>query len=78
MPQLEYFLIAESISVDQSTNRVSLFNVLEEIQCAPLPAGTPAIPGRTGIPQLVAVSSWNLSPEDQGREFQVSLSGGLG
>ncbi len=30
MPKLEYFLICESVSVDQDTNRLSLFNVLED------------------------------------------------
>ena len=32
MPRLEYFIVCESISTDQETNRVSLFNVLEDLQ----------------------------------------------
>src|ERR1700728_3069654 len=74
MPQLEYFLVAESLSVDQSTNRVSLFNILEEVGIAsePPPSVLPGtIPG--GIPQLVAVSSWNLAPAEANREYRVSL-----
>lgn len=49
MTHLEYFLVAESVAVDQATNRISLFNVLEEIttskECAIVPA-------------LVIVSAW--------------------
>jgi hypothetical protein len=32
MAKLEYFLICESMSTDRETNRVSLFNVLEDLQ----------------------------------------------
>ena len=32
MPKLEYFLICESMSTDQETSRVSLFNVLDDLQ----------------------------------------------
>jgi len=63
MPRLEYFVVAESISVDQSTNRISVFNVLEE--------ATLTVPGT--IHNLVAVSGWNLSEEDGGKDFQAML-----
>jgi hypothetical protein len=72
MPNLEYFLVAESISVDRSTNRISLFNVLEEIPCVML---TPESASRLqpGILQLAVVSAWNMNPDDSGREFRVEL-----
>jgi len=38
MPQLEYFLVAESTSVDQHTNRVSIFNVAETANVENFPA----------------------------------------
>lgn len=31
MPKLEYLLVCESVSVDRETNRISLFNVIEDI-----------------------------------------------
>jgi hypothetical protein len=73
MPQLEYFLVAESISVDQSTNRVSLFNILEEVQITRIPAGTQIPPRLSGIPQVVAIGAWNIDPDEHGREYAVSL-----
>lgn len=63
MPTLEYFLVSESISVDQNTNNVSLFGVLEELS-GPLPFL---------VPKLVATSSWNMSEGEEDRDFQVTL-----
>ncbi len=65
MPRLEYFLLADSLSVDQDTNNVSIFHVLEEV--------TIPLPGH--IPRLVAISSWNIEPEERQRkdEFQATL-----
>lgn len=61
MPELEYFLVAESVSTDKETNRISVFNVLEEIP-------------RAGVlPQCVATSCWRIEPEDEGKDFQVTL-----
>ncbi len=64
MPNLEYFLVCESISTDQETNRVSLFNVLEDLQVL--------AQGHAGIllSQLIAVSCWNHEPDDEGKDFQ--------
>jgi hypothetical protein len=74
MPELEYFTIAQSVSIDQSTNRISLFHVLEDVGFSnELP---PSIePGMLprGIPQLVAVSSWKVSPQEFDKQFQVGL-----
>ena len=47
MAELEYFLVAESVSVDQLTNRISLFNVVEQVAASKFPVT---------IPQIVAVA----------------------
>lgn len=62
MPRLEYFLIAESVSVDQHTNRVSLFHVLDLVEL-------PSFPDI--VPQLVVVSVWD-TPHDE-RQSPVAL-----
>jgi hypothetical protein len=63
MPKLEYFLVSESLSVDQETNNVSVFSILEELS-GPLPLA---------IPRLVAISSWNIEPDERDRDYQVAL-----
>jgi hypothetical protein len=70
MPKLEYFLICESMSTDQETNRVSLFHVLEDLQVLP-PGTTPQ--QQLVVPQFVAVSCWNREPGDEDKEFQAIL-----
>ena len=42
MAKLEFFLVCESVSTDRETNRVSLFNVIEDIST--LPAGQIGFP----------------------------------
>lgn len=62
MPDLEYFVVAESVSIDRDTNRVSLFNVVEEIVASPVPF------------PVVAVSGWNLTAEEQrGADLQAGV-----
>lgn len=63
MAKLEYFLVAESVSVDQITNRVSIFNVIEEVRASKYPAHI----------SMVAVSLWNVPEDDAGRDFQTVL-----
>ncbi len=63
MPSLEYFIVSEGVSVDQNTNNVSVFAILEEI------SGSLPLRGS----RLVATSSWNMSPDEQDRDFQVAL-----
>ena len=70
MPTLEYFLICESISTDQETNRVSLFNVLEDLQV--LASESPPQP-QLPVSQFVAVSCWNREVGDEGQDFQAML-----
>lgn len=64
MPKLEYFVVAESVTVDQFTNRVSLFNVCDEVAVLKFPAS---------LGQLVAVCSWNAEEADIGKDFQVGV-----
>lgn len=65
MAKLELFLVAEGVSVDQTTNSVSAFNVLETL---PLKEGKPDV-----IPRCVAFSLWQMEPSDIGKDFQVML-----
>jgi hypothetical protein len=64
VPSIEYYLIAESISVDQTTNRLSVFNVLEDIYAQEVPMQ---------LPRLVAISAWHVSQEEIGRDFQAMV-----
>jgi hypothetical protein len=64
MARLEFFVVSESLSVDQVTNRLSVFDVLEVI-------------GSTGFPitlhHCAAVSLWRKEPGDENVDFQVVL-----
>jgi hypothetical protein len=64
MPHLEYFVVCELVSVDASTNSVSLFNVLDDIHPDEFPYW---------VANTYAVSSWNLGHEDEGRDYQTAL-----
>jgi hypothetical protein len=72
MPKLEYFLLCESISVDQETNRVSLFNVLEDLHLAS-PLTTGESKGAFILSQFVAVAVFNREPDDENRVFEACL-----
>ncbi len=64
MPRLEYFLVAESVSVDQVTNRVSIFNVVEQVRITTFPCT---------LPNLVAVAMWEAEEGDADRDFQAGI-----
>jgi len=64
MPKLEYFVVAESVSVDQTRNTMSVFHILEQIQ-AP---GFPIV-----IPMLAAVAHWNAEDDDMECDSQASV-----
>ena len=64
MAKLEYFLVAESVSVDQKTNRISFFNVVEEVTGAAFPAT---------IPQIIAVAAWNGEEGNDKEAFQATV-----
>ncbi|MEZ6152334.1 MAG: hypothetical protein R3C09_19715 [Pirellulaceae bacterium] len=71
MPKLEYFLLCESVSVDQETNRISLFNILEDFQLQA--KGQPPEKPHYILSQCVAVALFNREQEDGDREFTASL-----
>jgi hypothetical protein len=73
MPNLEFFVIAESVSVDQSTNRLSLFNILEELQQVEITPGMEFPRGVLPFPQLVAATSWIVENEEHDRRYRVNL-----
>jgi hypothetical protein len=56
MPELEYFLAAESHSVDRDTNSISIFNVFTEIRAE---QGLPFV-----IPHIRLISCWVSSEEE--------------
>lgn len=64
MASLEYFVVAESIAIDQATNRASAFNILEDLSASELPII---------LPYAVALSVWNADG-DGGRDMQVGLA----
>ena len=64
MPKLEYFIVAESVSIDQTTNCISIFHVLEQINIREFP---------TPLRQLTAIAHWNAEKVDIDRDFQVTI-----
>jgi len=63
MLQLEYFVVAESVTIDQLTNQVSVFNIIDELRVKlPLTLG-----------RIVAVASWNAEEADKGNDYQVAV-----
>ncbi len=66
MAKLEFFAVAESVSVDLNTNKVSLFEILESV-----PFNSQS--GANVIPKCVAVSLWRSEDGDEGLDFQMIL-----
>jgi hypothetical protein len=64
MAKLEFFLVAQSCAIDSHTNRMSIFDVLEDVSVSQFPAC---------VPSIVAVASWNADPGDSEHDFQASL-----
>lgn len=64
MLRLEYFLVAESASVDQLTNKISIFEVFEQVSSATFP---------TPIYHAVAVTCWYGEDVDLNNDFQSKL-----
>ena len=63
MATLEYFVAAESLSIDRATNKVSVFNIIEEVH--------PTQPGRL-VPFYI-LASWNFEPHEVGQDFQATF-----
>ncbi|MBI2388486.1 MAG: hypothetical protein HYV09_02615 [Deltaproteobacteria bacterium] len=64
MPTVEYFLVAESVSVDQTSNAVSVFNILEELRPARFPAS---------LPLVVIVCALAIDATELGAEIDVTV-----
>lgn len=64
MARLEFFVVSRSVSMDQSTNQASIFEILEEVH----PSSFPSI-----IQSCVATSLWLKEPDDEGKDFQMIL-----
>lgn len=64
MAHMEFFIVSEEISVDQQTNRLSLFNILEQIAGPNFPLA---------LFSVTAVSLWVTEPGDEERDFQCTL-----
>ena len=64
MARLEFFVVAESVSVDQFTNQVSVFSILEEIRAEHFPIA---------ISHCVGMSLWRSETGDFDQDFQAVL-----
>lgn len=62
--RLEFFVVSESVSIDQVTNELSVFNILESVASE----GFPVL-----VPKCAAVSLWRVEPGDEGRDWQVMV-----
>jgi hypothetical protein len=62
--RLEFFVVAENVSVDRTTNELSVFNVMESLRADVFPGV---------IPKCVAVSLWRLEPGDEGQDWQATI-----
>lgn len=64
MPRLQYFLVAEGVSVDEATKKVSAFHILEQLL-------VPEVP--TVIPFVVALTCWESRADEMGRPHAYLL-----
>lgn len=55
MPDLEYFLVARGLSIDQFSNGVTIFEVIDQMT----PRRFPAL-----IPRMVALAGWNVTQQE--------------
>ena len=64
MARLEYFIVCESASVDAATNKISLFNILEDIFPEEFP---------DDLRRVDAVALWHLDPEEERIDYHVTI-----
>lgn len=64
MPRLEFFVVSKSVSVDASTNQISVFEILEELHISDFPAI---------FPSCVATTLWCREEGDENEDFQGRL-----
>lgn len=55
MPELEYFVVAESHSIDRDTGAISIFNVFSEMKCDAFPFA---------LPNMILISAWVSSEKE--------------
>ncbi|MEW6659609.1 MAG: hypothetical protein AB1424_13190 [Thermodesulfobacteriota bacterium] len=63
MARMEFFIVCEDLSIDQQTNRMSLFNVIEQMMAPNFPL----------IYSGSAISLWVSEPGDDELDFQCTL-----
>jgi hypothetical protein len=63
MPNLKLLVVSESVSIDASTNQLSIFSVLEQIS-------GPAAP--FVVPALVVTAVWDPDAGDELRDWQMT------
>ncbi len=66
MARLEYFIVCRSVSVDIDSDEITLSQVVEDIFAHDF-----QFPQY--LPKIMAVSSWEMSPDELDREFQAIL-----
>jgi len=64
--KLEYFIVSESYSIDHDSNKVSIFDILEEIT-----VDEDKLPLR--LPQACAVATWIVEEGDNKIEWQAKV-----
>lgn len=64
MPNVEYFLVCRAVQKDVVTDDFSFISVLEDITPESFPST---------IPRAVAVSLWNIEPNERHTDFQATL-----
>ncbi len=65
MPTLEFFVVAESFSIDRQSNRLSIFNIVETLAAEEFPVV---------LPSMVVITCLNLTDDELGEDFQVLLN----
>jgi hypothetical protein len=64
MARLEFFVVSEEVSIDQTTNQTSVFSILEQVKAA----GFPLL-----IFKCAATALWCREPGDEERDLQTVL-----
>lgn len=64
MPRLEFFILSHSFSVDQFTDRLSIFDVLTSLHPRRFPAY---------VPKVAILSEWEFSEDELGKDFQLTI-----
>ena len=73
MATLDSLFLAESFAIDQATNRLSLFNITENLTFADVSGGGSS--GKVGLllSKLYAISIWRFDEEELGDKIVIRL-----